>query len=209
MILDNLASGNCIPFIIGEGPSPSGPRIGGAPPEGVSSSQSGDAHYLLTIALEEDASTELSIFLHPDWWDIVLDHSRTLYSQKENWVEFVVHGPTFRCLHDNHKPLLIPHPLIFAPTESDRQDDDSCDEPGAPLWEHKLGGKSYFVRYNRQLTEAVQEMGHLGYRQLLQLTFPGPKDGDIAGSWPFVGGIFYLFVKRDEGQYQWRYGWLY
>lgn len=210
MIIDALNDENCLPLIIGDGPSQTGPRIGGAPPEGVSSVHGAEAHYLLTLALERDGGSELSIFLHPDWEDVFADHSRTLYSQEEAWVELILHKASARG-QDNSQPLLTPHPLLVEPVERDRQGDDVSvyDEPGAPLWQHKLGGKPYFIRYKAKLVDAIREIEQRGYRQLLQLTFPGPKDADIAGDWPFAGGIFYLFFKIDSGQYHWYYGWLF
>lgn len=211
MILDGLASGDCIPFIIGDGPSHSGPRIGGAPPEGIRSIQSDEAHYLLTMLLEADGTTEVSIFLCPDWDDVLFSHSRMLHSQDEAWVEFVVHGSSVRSLGETYDSILTPHPLLFLSLERDRQGDNAevDDESGAPLRRHKLGGQPYFVRYKEELVKAIQEIEQQGYRQLLQLTFPSPKDGDIDGDWPFADGQFYLFFKVEGGLYHWYYGWLY
>ena len=209
MIADNILSEECIPFVIGSGPSSSGPRIGGSPPEGVYSSRSPESHYLLTLPLEEAGATELSIFLNSDWWNIVYDHSRILYNQEEPWVDMVIHSPSIRDLHNCRESLLTPHPLLFRTIELDRQSDDSGDEPGALLWEHKLGGKPYFVRYKAKFVDAIEEVEKRGYRQLFQIAFPGPKDATIAGTWPFLGGMFYLFFKHDGINYSWYYGWLY
>ena len=208
MILDDLPHGYCIPIVIGDGPSLSGPRLGGAPPDGIVSTHSAEAHYLLTLALEQDGTTELSIFLHPDWEDIVFNYSRTLYSQDDLWIEFVVHGPSVRGSQDNYEPILPPQPLLLMPQELDVQGEES-DEPNEPLQRHKLGGQPYFVRYKAKLVDAIQEIEQQGYRQLLQLTFPGSPDAIFDGDWPFGDGQFYLFFKYDEGKYHWYYGWLY
>lgn len=165
IIIDTLAAEDCLPFIIGDGPSQTGPRIGGVPPEGVSSVHGAEAYYLLTLALEGDGSSELSIFLHPDWEDIFADHSRTLYSQEEPWVELILHDASVRG-QDHCQSLLTPHPLLVEPVERDRQGDDInvYDEPGAPLRHHKLGGKPYFVRYKAKLVDAIREIEQRGYR---------------------------------------------
>lgn len=211
MIIDNVTSGNCLPFFIGDGSSLFGSRIGGAQPEGVFSVHAQKAYYLLTIPLEEDGSAEVSIFLHPDWDDIMSDHSRILYSQEDLWVELIVHGPSLRSTENRCQLLLTPHPLLFGTVEPDRQGDDLniYDEPGAPLRQHKVGGSPYYVRHQAKLVDAIVEVKERGYRQLLQLTFPGPRDADIDGDWPFADGNFYLFFKYSEGQYHWCYGWLF
>ncbi|MGI4790547.1 MAG: hypothetical protein ACRYFS_17050 [Janthinobacterium lividum] len=162
----------------------------------------------MTLVLEDESKSELSIFFHPDWEDVIFNYSRTLYSQEGLWIEFVVHGLSIRNSRDNYEPILPPHPLLLEPQEQDVQGEES-DEPNAPLQRHKLGGQPYFVRYKATLVDAIQEIEQQGYRQLLQLTFPGPEDATVAGNWPFGDGQFYLFFKYEKERYHWYYGWLY
>lgn len=206
MIIDHIASGCCMQIRIGNGSSFSGPRIGGTPPEGISSTRLSEAHYLLTLSLEEDDSVEVSLFLNQDWWDCFFDQLRIVFSADDPWIDFVIHGPSVRATNDYRRSLLTPHPINYGAIILDQQGYDE-DNKIVPSSDHKLGGRPFFIKSEDDFVTAVEATEQRGYRQLLQLAFPGSEDANIAGDWPFADGIFNLFFKQEEGNYCWCYCW--
>jgi hypothetical protein len=108
MILDTLDLEHCLPIRIGDGPSLSGSRLGGAPPQGVFPTRLSEPDYLLTLVLDEQNADEVSLFINHDWWDFFFDQQRVVSSESEPWIEFVVHGPSTRATDDSRRPLLPP-----------------------------------------------------------------------------------------------------
>jgi len=206
MILDSLAPGYCIPIRIGDGPSLSGPRIGGSGPIGVSPERLAEADYLLTLMLDDDHATEVSLFLNHDWWDFS-DYYRCVLGEDEPWIEFVVHGSSERGLNNSRRSLLTPFPLIYGPAILDQQGYFAEDGEAIPNSDHKIGGRPFIIKSETAFVNAIQKIEQNGFHQLFQLAFPGSRDANIAGDWPFGDGIFNLFFKREAGTYHWYYFW--
>jgi len=148
---------------------------------------------------------EVSLFLNYDWRDFLFDQAYTVFSEKEPWIEFVVHGPSIRAVNELHKPLLTPHSLIHSSAVSDQQ--VYKENETIPISDHKIGGQPCLINPDSGFVDAIQEAKRLEYRHLFQLDFPGSLDADIGGDWPFADGLFNFFVKRNQGRYCWRYCW--
>lgn len=204
MILDNLDPNHCLPITISEGDSLRGSRIGGTPPRGVFASRQEKVHYLLTLQLDKVTALEISVFLLCDW-EFIASHPRELFDQGSRHVEIVVHNNSVRDASRLDNSLLSAHPLDVEPVVVDQL----TNEETTPSSGHKLGGRPYLIKSAPDLVNSLVGIEKKGFRQLLQLDFPGSRDADISGDWPFGDGMFNLFFSPGNSYSSWYYFWQY
>ncbi len=112
-----------------------------------------------------------------------------------------IHEDLPRGSSEKYSSELTMHPVILGP----EQIDTLVDEEGELVLnsDHKIGGRPYCLQEPE--LPGAEELFTLGYRQVLQLDFPGYEDGEISGDWPNYGGLFNLFwnIPFDAFPYQW------
>ena len=120
-------------------------------------------------------------------------------------VEVVFHGAVGRSKGPNawDSPLSA-HPIILCEEELDTQEEEGEVTPRST---HKLGGKPYLVQRGGSLEEEVRALESAGYRQALQIDFPGQQDALLSDPWPFGTGIFHVLIRRTDAGYEWRCFW--
>lgn len=188
----------CIPVLIGDGPSVSGPRLGGRSPEGIKARKG--MEYLLTLPFSMDPAQELSLFIAG--FDEILPASGSL--QEPGLIEVLLHSPAPRRASDESASSLSEHPLLLQPAK----DDWFINDDGETVVEssHKLGGRPYFTQGESDLEDEVERILRSGYLQVLQLDFPGGGDDAlVSGDWPFADGMFHLFGKPPFDRDHWRW----
>ncbi len=187
----------CTPFVIGDGPSLSGPRLGGRAPEGVRAR--GGMEYLLTVPFLTSAQ-ELSLFVAG--FDELLPANGSL--QAPGLIEVLLHTPAPRRASGEPASSLSEHPLLLQPVK----DDWFVNDDGETVIEssHKLGGRPYFIQGEPDLEAEVAKILRSGYLQILQLDFPGGGgDALVSGDWPFADGLFHLFGSPPFDRDHWRW----
>src|SRR5512136_750319 len=95
-----------VPIVVSDGPSPSGPRIGGHGPLGVGPGKDVGSRYLLTLPLLVEPPTEFSVYLSMSM-DEMVDGERHLNAPG---VQVFVHPPGVRGTIGEGEPLLSEHP---------------------------------------------------------------------------------------------------
>ena len=182
------------PFRIGDGPSQSGPRLGGrAPLLDVMPSLAPASQYVLTIPFLVDPAVYVSVFVNgalETFWE-----SMNEGLQSDDRIVTVRHGEALRCDSDEFRSDLSAHPLVVAELLEPDMMDDGDGGRGISSY-HKLGGRPYCIQEPE--LEGAEELLGRGYVQALQLDFPSRRDGVVSGSWPFADGLFNLFLTPDE-----------
>ncbi len=74
----------------------------------------------------------------------------------------------------------------------DRIDDGAGKE--VPVSSHKLGGRPYCIQEPE--LPGADELLTDGWTQVLQLDFPARSP--VRGAWPFLDGLFNVFMRRDS-----------
>lgn len=178
---------------ISAGPSPSGPRFGGAAPEGVSPSDKGLV-YLVTLPWSSDGKQEASIFVRADDDFTFGDSEEKLLSDH---AELLVHAPSRRGRGDRHASGLSAHPLSIGPERREVKSPDDIHLGG--MKGHKVGGSPVLVRSARALEKKVASLMKRDYRLYAQLAFPMQQgDADVSGDWLFGDGNACFFVDYDR-----------
>ena len=199
-------SGRCIPLVIGDGRSDSGSRLGGTPPAGIAPlNVTSLTKYFATIQISRDPVVEISVFLTFDFNEMA-DNAGVIHSSGR-LVQFVTHAASAR----NDAPEILsdlsPHPIIHG-TECE---DWLVDDDGTQIVRahHKLGGRPYVQYVGDGLPASLSQAEEAGYFQVVQIAFPGAKNGDVDGDWPFADGIFHVLGKEPLDECSWRYFWEY
>lgn len=194
----------CIPICIGKGESKTGPRIGGASPEGIFPLYVlPDTEYFCTVPLCEKPYMEISVFLSLTL-PVMLEHRDCLLDGRE--VQVVSHAASRRGTSDYLRSRLSAHPLILDPVADDWLIDDRGDR--IIRSNHKLGGRTHLIRPYEDLVAKIRDMNASGYLHVLQVDFPGGGDAPVQGNWPFADGIFHLFGKPPfEASSPWQFLW--
>lgn len=190
---------SCRPIVIAAEDSETGNRLGGRPPaESHLAIRDPKAVYFATFIFD-DAGRELSIFLVEKSKYDLLKHCRQLMAADAGPVKLLLHSRSCRNARTENASHLSGHRLIV-----EDEIKDLGDESGAA--DHKIGGKPYYHHDYGKIIQETQQAMASGYIHLLQLSFPGYRDADIQGAWPFGEYVFHLFGKPGR---EWRflYGW--
>lgn len=198
----NLGSiDSCRPFSIGSGPSETGPRLGGRAPQSVAPINP-RLRYFLTVPLS-GSSQEMSIFTDPSSAFVFGGNAGRILSG--GGIEIAIHDSTGRSPDQtSFDSELSAHPIRVGSVEPDVQDEEGIQRPFSG---HKLGGKPYLVKTGGQLEASLQSLIDAGFRQALQIDFPGSEDGPVEGSWPFGTGLFHVMLKITPNEFAWRCFW--
>lgn len=194
----------CLPITIGTGSSETGPRLGGAPPEGVvPSKRTNLARFFMTLPLSAEGESEVSVFLGFDF-DQMANVTRRVLGPADDLIEVIEHEKRARGRDsDEFLSEVSPHPLIIGV-----QSPDWFITGGERVIEsgHKIGGRPYVEQPRSTLLREMDSMMAEGFRQFVQIGFPGGRDSDVEGDWPFGDGIFHLFMKK-AATIEWRWMW--
>jgi hypothetical protein len=194
----------CRPLRVSDGPSESGPRLGGRAPSGV---HPGGAkvygEYLMTIPLIGEANTEISIFLHAVPDDLI--HAMNLWNPA-GLISAVQHEPRKRGDTSLWRSSLSEHPLIVLPEKVDEM--AGYDGAMVPDSCHKLGGLPYVMRAETLADDVARALGD-GFGQIVQFDLPAlPGDSRaVRGDWPFAGALFHLLGRAPYDGSSWRWFW--
>lgn len=193
-----------IPIRVGSGPSDVGPRLGGRAPEGVRP-QGGSAStaYLMTLPLGIQPALEASIFLSFDF-DGMADAAGDLAPNGP--VTVLTHTPSRRATTREYASNLSEHPLILGVPSNDELTSDT----GVRLTKssHKIGGRPFFLHGEPTIETDVEIAYRAGFRQLVQLAFPGGSgDATVSGDWPFGDGLFHVFVRASQSSFEFLRFW--
>ena len=176
-------------------------RIGGNMPEGLSISLDENAQYFGTFPLYEDASQlYFSLFINCSFKEFVIDWHGSI--KDSNKITIALHEYRPRSESTQYASRLkSQHSIEILKTREDVYQSDMGElvvREG-----HKFGGTPYCLQEPKLI--GWEELLAQGYRQILQIDFPGLEDGAVSGSWPFGDGIFNLFWKHPfEGE---KYFW--
>jgi hypothetical protein len=72
---------------------------------------------------------------------------------------------------------------------------------------HKLGGAPYVIDAGPEMAKAVQTAFSDSYFHYLQLDFPGDRDAQVSGDWPFGDGMFHVLARRPFLADDWLFFW--
>ena len=188
----------CLPLLIGDGDSEQGARLGGRPPLNVRPLNK-KCVYFISVPMDVAGTTYLSVFVNTSVKRFSEMNAKVLPSG--TGVELIEHPAAPRVTQAEAVSEWSEHPLV----PLDEIDDDVPLETGRvqPLSSHKVGGRPYFVQAFKKLRQSVEALEQQGYRQLLQLDFPGKRDAEVGGTWPFGDGVFHVFVKANGGPFYW------
>ncbi len=199
-------SRECTPFRIGDGPSRSGPRLGGMPPAGVM--PTGDVlRYFLTVPLfhAPASGTMVSVFSDPSDRFLFGGNAGRILGRECKGIEVSIHPDAPRTDSSSHASTLTPHPIRLESSIVDVQDEEGMVVPRSG---HKLDGAPYLVQRAGRLAHEVRVLAGMGFRQCLQIDFPGADDSSsIAGDWPFGTAIFHVLLRPTGGEHDWRCFW--
>jgi hypothetical protein len=188
------------PFRILDGSSDHGPRLGGRAPAFTEAPRLRSiAEYVLTFPFSEDPELFGSVFVNCTFEELLDAMNQGL--QRDDRIVTVLHAALPRGRSDNWRSPLTEHPLRVGEVVADAIDDGQGGVVIAS--DHKLGGRPDCIQ-EPELEGAVALM-ESGYVQALQLDFPGPEDGSIAGNWPFADGLFNLFLPVAGGESVWAF----
>jgi hypothetical protein len=121
--------------------------------------------------------------------------------------EAITHGASVRGNDSALISELPPHPIKHLPMCEDYVIDDD----GSRIVEsdHKLGGYPFIQDIGEGLPTAVAQAHEEGFFQVVQIDFPGAKDGPVDGDWPFAGGIAHLLGREPLEECSWLCFWEY
>ena len=194
---------NSIPFRIGSGLSDAGPRLGGKAPLGVFPVDKGAGkEYVCTFPVSKSPDLEVSIFLTTDFETMLRTFEQVLANGEVG--EAIEHPPSCRGDSLDCRSQLSPHPLILLPEACDEEADEDLGMIRTPT--HKLCGMPYAPTLARQPDFDALNSAH--FRLVFQLGFPGGKDAEVHGTWPFADGIFYVFGHASNRIEPWRMIWV-
>jgi hypothetical protein len=199
----DLACTKCIPFVIGEGPSEHGPRLGGVAPEGIKPKVDG-LRYFLTVPVDRPGEVMMSVFSDPSEHFIFGGNAGKILAG--SGVDVAFHGAVGRSKQSNacDSPL-TPHPIVLLNEVADAQEEEGGEV--VPNSANKLGGDPYLVERAGRLDEEVRQLLASGYRQSLQIDFPSAQDAAVSGDWPFGTGMFHVLTRQTDIGYEWRCFW--
>jgi hypothetical protein len=190
---------SCRPIVIAVEDSKTGDRLGGhAPAETHPAIRDPKAVYFATLIFDE-AGRELSIFLVERSKYDLLKNCSQLMAADAGPVKLLLHSRSCRSTRNENASNLSGHRLIV---EDEIQ--DLGDESGAA--DHKIGGKPYYHHAYGKIIQETQQAMAAGYLHLLQFSFPGYRDADVQGDWPFGEYVFHIFGKPGR-EWQFLYGW--
>lgn len=207
--------GRCIPFHVKDGPSETGPRLGGRAPENVLPLRLTDhTQYFATLPLCAEPSLEASIFfLGPD----IFDADTSTLQPANPFLEIVTHSPSTRRNDKRFASKISEHAII---TKSERDDaDGDCVDPSwkhpflasEVISNHKFGGRAFIFQWGRWTDSKFSELELLhtqGFVQVIQIAMPvGRRDGKVKGTWPFGDGHFHLYGRPPFSTMDWRWFW--
>jgi len=178
------------PFRIPDGPSQSGPRIGGLAPSLLTPpALHPSAEYILTFPLCVEPLLYASIFRNCASDDFF--HALNDGFMADDRIVAAVHPDLPRGESALHASQVSPHPLRLQLPAPDVLPDG---EGGfVTSSDHKLGGRPYCIQEPE--VEGADALIAAGYVQVLQVDFPGFEDGNICGPWPFGDGLFNLLWR--------------
>jgi len=192
-----------IPFRIDREDALTGARIGGRAPEGCSPPSLGSAgRFLVTVPLAIDPDLEASVFVGFTFQEML--RAAGDIDGGSRFVDVVVHQPSRRRDDSAYSSKLPGHALVLGMRQPDTEAD-----PDGPVARssHKLGGTPFIMRGGPTLDQAIQDLIEGGFRQVLQLDFPGADDFPVQGSWPFADGVFHLLGRQPFSAADWRAFW--
>ena len=147
---------------------------------------------------------EVSVFLSFDF-DGMADNAGVIQSHGQLF-EAVTHGESVRASDSEFESELTPHPLHYGRICEDFVIDDGSRVVRSG---HKLGGFPFIQDTGEGLPIAVAQAYEEGFFQIVQIDFPGARDGPVKGNWPFAGGVFHLLGCEPLEECLWRGFWEY
>jgi hypothetical protein len=183
-----------IPIRVGSGPSEVGPRLGGRAPGGVRPEGAPRSTYLMTLPLSSEPELDASVFLSFDF-DGMADGAGIL--KPNGLVTVLPHPPSRRAHNREHASSLSEHPLILGAISSDKLTSDTGMQ--VTKSSHKIGGRPFLMHGEPEIETDVGRAYRSGFRQLVQLAFPGGSgDAVVSGDWPFGDGLLHIFVHAAQ-----------
>jgi len=169
--------------------------------------QGENARYLLTLPFNELGQAEVSVFITAEHASLFKGRG-VLHSESDGYLSVVVHSALERDQARLDQQMLPPCRIHIGNAIDDLVDAEDPDNDGQMVEysDHKIGGRPYFVSYKQALMDAVSALEKSGGRHLLQLDFPGNGDF-VSGNWPFSDCLFNLYVRFEDGIYNWYYFW--
>lgn len=196
----------CIPLVIGDDNSDVGSRLGGLAPAGIRPRHVTEStRYFCTIQIAKAPVLEASVFLSFNFSQMA-SNAGSIQSSGELF-EAIVHGPSIRGNDSAFASELSPHPILYQSICEDHVVDD--DGSRIIRSEHKLGGYPFIQDSGEGLPFAISELYVKGYFQVMQIDFPGAKDGPVNGNWPFAGGIVHFLGSEPLEESKWLCFWEY
>lgn len=176
-------------------------RIGGNMPEELSISLNENAQYFGTFPLYDNESPlYFSLFINCSFKEFVVDWHGRIKDDSKVVVALHEYRPRSKSTQYASR-LKSQHSIEILKTREDIYQSDTGElvvREG-----HKFGGAPYCIQEPKLI--GWEELLAQGYRQILQIDFPGLEDGAVSGTWPFGDGIFNLFWKYPfEGE---KYFW--
>lgn len=180
-----------------------GARLGGRAPDGCSPRRLGEgARYLATVPLSSDPELEVTVFTSFSFEEM-LDAASSI-ARATQLTDAVAHSPSRRRDDSAFLSELPGYGLVLG----EPQKDIELDQGRAVVRStHKLGGRPYFMHGDPSLEQEVEALLDAGFRQVLQLEFPGASDAPVEGDWPFADGVFHVLGREPFGPEDWRAFW--
>ncbi len=192
-----------IPLRIEGKDAPAGARFGGRAPEGCSPPSLGArGRYLATVPLATDPELEISVFTGFSFEEML--EAAGDIARATELIDAVAHPPSPRRADLAFASELPGHALLLGAQQEDVELDQGRRIVRST---HKLGGRPYFMHGDTVLDQAVEALFDAGFRQVLQLDFPGADDAAVEGDWPFADGVFHLLGREPFGPTDWRAFW--
>lgn len=176
-----------VPFTIVGQRSASGARLGGSPPQGVTSSRG--FSYFLTVPLRAtDDKCEISLFLSAPREEAAFEELYMRAVLEPENLEVVVHEESVRGNSSLDESWLPPAKLLRESPRSEGFDFELA------YGGHKLGGVPSIM--HRDSADVVAAWWGQGFRQVLQLSLLTRNDLDLSASWPFFDLEFHLLIRQ-------------
>jgi hypothetical protein len=193
---------SCFPFVIGQGESETGARIGGRPPAGIAPSRTRpECQYFATFPLIGSTSREISIFINSSI-DPLFEMTDCLNDSDE--ISIIGHRTSERASNNLFRSDLSEHPVLISQAINDIVLDEGQRIPHS---HNKLGGLPFILNFENELLDQIHLLTAKGYCQVVQVAFPGEGDALVEGDWPFGDGLFHVFGHPPFIANDWYWLW--
>lgn len=155
------------------------------------------AEYIMTFPLATEPGLLATVFRNCPF-DEFLDAMNDGFKDDDRIV-VIPHATMFpRSRSKRFRSDVSPHGIIVGDEIPDRVRSHPLRPPVAevdaqPYSGHKFGGEPYCIQEPE--LPGARELFEQGFIQAIQVDFPGPEDGDVDGDWPFMDGLFNLFLR--------------